>query len=508
MTISGDLATIRQDYYDDDQTFRTANGTIGTWDSLQPLTQAKKDEHQTRINAALVTRAGQDSQNHAAFDAKILEVAAMEADMSNLDPRVTALEATVLGLDTRLTAEEVVNKAQSATILDHSIALAQHAASLSEHEADLFDLVGELATISARVTAIENEAPGPNVTGWIDVDTFSTGTDTQKLAAARLEAIATGKGLQLTPREWDVTAPLPLWEGWAIDVKADPGPNMLMLPPVLARIDASAISGAWLTVGSDLRGGYLGNLSFFGGTTARLIRTSGGILYGCQFDSVSIYGGAGGWGNDIEALTCTQCYWTGHTQIHGFRQTPLRVIGADNQFGWYCNVDSPTDVPGNGRPNVWLEIEKSWGVGPYSTGRTGWVAARFGGNPDRQLTSLFGGVYEGYKPDQPTAVAAVEVQGGGYFLDGASYGHVVTAPGMIVQSGGHLILGPSGVKFADAALTLPWVWQTTTAATVDIQSVPVGGGRDAQGVWSRRPVPVRLGNGQVTNLQLANRLPV
>jgi hypothetical protein len=424
--------------------------------------------------------------------------AAWDAEYQNLRTVVAEDQARISGLEARMTAAEIVNASQAAT-------LAAHAAALTAHGDELTDIRSDLLGIEQRVTAIENAAPGTSgVSGWIRVDEDYTGTDSQRLAAARLDAISTGKGLLLRPRTWQPTAALPLWQGYCINVDADPGPNLNMQPPVVAKVVASNISGgAWLTVPSDLNGGYLGNISFEGGTTTRLIRDAGGILYGHQMESISLYGGAGGLGNDTEALTSTQGYFTGHWQVHGFRQTPIRLIGADNQFGWYLNIDSPPDVAGNGRPNLWFEVEKSWGVGPYTTGRNGWVPARFSGNIDRQQLSLFGGVYEGYKANSPTLTAAIELKGGVVFLDGPNIGHVAPpAQGMIVQdsANSHLILGPAGVKFADGYLTLPLLYQT--AGTADIQTVPAGFGEGA-----RRPVPVRLKDGATTQLVLANRLP-
>ena len=66
MTVFDDLVA---ELVANDTTFRNSNFLVAYWDSLQGLTQAKKEEHQGRINAALVVRAIADSATLAALSA-------------------------------------------------------------------------------------------------------------------------------------------------------------------------------------------------------------------------------------------------------------------------------------------------------------------------------------------------------------------------------------------------------------------------------------------------------
>lgn len=310
-----------------------------------------------------------------------------------------------------------------------------------------------------------------------------SGTASERFDAA-FAATANGGVVCVPPGDWRITKPIPVRDGSAYVVSADPGPNFAMFPPVPARIICD-FTGPVFNAPGSLMEFAAHNLTIIGNTRAWLWdQPSSAVLSAAWFHSIALYGTTGGIGNDTRSIGGYQVLLDGHWQGHGFRQTPFRIRGSEWFTQGFLNLDSPTDVAGNGRPIFWCDnLEKSHLLGVYITARNGWSPFRHSGGADRGLNHLTHSVLEGYKAHTP-ATAPIKMEGGALDLSHVNVNYFGSpCPAMIDHTGGHLILGPGiGSKLADSAPNMPLL--RAAGGTREIIGTPV---RYADGRWQPTP---------------------
>lgn len=323
---------------------------------------------------------------------------------------------------------------------------------------------------------------------WVFPDDQQGATDTAKILAAFTLAQGENVGVAFHNRDYDLRQPIPAYSDIAVAFLADPGPKLAMNEADPIGVHTN-FAGPMFRATGDVQGAYVGNVTVLGHATGRLWDQTAGVLSAAMFDSCSLYGCNGGLGSDTLAVTTYQVLVTGHWEVHGMRGTPFRWKGAEVfALGCFVNVDSPNDVPGNGRPLWWNDnLEKAHLEGLYLTGRNGWVPMRQSGSADRGLNTVSHSNLEGYKANSPSTVPALQVQGGAIDVDKVNLNYVTgPATGYIAKTGGWLRVGAVGVKLADGALSMPLLAETG-GTPAEIIGTPWGYGEGALRTVRLRP---------------------
>jgi hypothetical protein len=193
--------------------------------------------------------------------------------------------------------------------------------------------------------------------------------------------------------------------------------------------------------GSTIYDIYMSGLAFQGSSSQQLWSQPAGTLYACEFNSLTLYGLRGGFGNNSEKCLMTQVVFSGHWTVLGSTWQQFHIGGSDNDF-WvagYCNMG------GNGDPNAdyWFRLN---GVGKTRVGSLYLTAGnakgiRISGASESVQIEFRGVRFEGYHSDKPSS-SLVLIDSGVVLFDGGDIGY---AKPVITQNGGTLKL--NGVHF-------------------------------------------------------------
>lgn len=169
-------------------------------------------------------------------------------------------------------------------------------------------------------------------------------------------------------------------------------------------------------------------IAFALGGGTQLFDSAGGNVYSAEFNSLTIYGGKHAFGNPDRKFLNTFCHFTGINTAVAMQGQFGHFGGSDSWFyvGGRINLGAHQGTDFAGKPLlVFNGQSKSYAGGIYDTSdQNARPLVVKGGDMD-----FDGGVYEGYKDNDPCMGTAIRVEGGYHSFRAQRFAYVMRNPG-------------------------------------------------------------------------------
>jgi len=365
---------------------------------------------------------------------------------------------------------------------------------------------GWAATMAGAINDVSDRADlalagAGGTPGVVLLDSFAGATDDDKLTAALSYCAAQTQipAVMLGNRLHNFNLTRTPFSGMKI-IGGPGGPRNPELAGgkyITSRVKLGCGSGtsSWFVGAATYYDIYIADIGFSGssGSAAQQFweqPLGAGSLYACEFHALGFDFMRYVFGRPSSMAALTQVLFTGHWTVNNMWDTQFTIGGSDNDL-WmsgYCNLgvsSSPAQTGTNGWMTVLSGMTNTRLGYLYASPLNGWNGWKITGNSDG--LDIYGGVSEGYKPDNRSAPGSVlRIDGGSGNVFGGNWGQGMyggdpNSHGVVEVTGGEWnFWGPEFYR-GSVAETVPMIYQSGGRILV------MGAKRRQAESWTGRP---------------------